>query len=70
VVDLLQILKLAKGLTGLVLASWGVYALQYVAGLASPYHEIALSLCMVAMFLGIIAAGVQVFRGIFNGDGR
>ena len=64
--EFLQLLKLAKGLTGLLLATWGVYALQPVSVLGSPFREAALTICLVAMVLGVVGAAIQLFRAVFK----
>ena len=60
--DLVNLIKNAKGLSGLLMASWGVYALKYVQAIDPPFREYGLALCLIAMFLGVMVAGVQLIR--------
>ena len=60
--ELLNLIKNAKGLSGLLLAGWGAYALKLVEDIEQPFREYGLALCLSAMFLGVVVAGAQLIQ--------
>lgn len=51
-----------KGAGALALASWGFYELRSLAGIPSPFQEIAGWLCIAAIAIGVVALAIRLIK--------
>jgi hypothetical protein len=65
-VNFLALLKQAKGLSGLLLATWGVYALNLLKVADEPVRTVGLWVGLFAMLVGVLIALFQLIRSLFE----